>query len=100
MKIIYEKDVVTKFQRIKNDLVYDYGEKRALEIINEIILQVEKMVELAKEINDDFAVKDDNSLLEKLDRGIDDMEAGHLTPHDEAMKIITKRFEEYVLQHS
>lgn len=28
MEIIYEKDVVTKLQRIKVDLTDDYGEKR------------------------------------------------------------------------
>ena len=58
------------------------------------------MVNSAKKIEDDYSIYDDASLFEKLDKGISDMETGRLTSHDEAMKIITERFENYVLQHS
>ena len=42
---------------------------------------------------------DERELLKPLDKGIDDMEAGRLTPHDESMKILRQQLKDYVLQH-
>ena len=39
-------------------------------------------------------------LLKELDKGIDDMENGRTTPHEETMKILRQRYNEYVLQDS
>ncbi len=39
-------------------------------------------------------------LLAALDKGIDDMEAGRLTPHDEAVKIMKQRLRDYVTLQS
>ena len=40
-------------------------------------------------------------LLEALDKGIDDMEAGRLVPHKEAVKIMKQRLRDHVnLQNS
>lgn len=39
---------------------------------------------------------EENVLLAALDKGIDDMEAGRLTPHDEAVKIMKQRLRDYV----
>jgi predicted transcriptional regulator len=36
-------------------------------------------------------------LFEKLDKGIDDMEAGRVVTHEEAMRIIRKRVENYAV---
>ena len=38
-------------------------------------------------------------LLEKLDKGIDDMENGNVTPHEETMKILMQRYNDYVSQN-
>lgn len=38
-------------------------------------------------------------LLEQLDKGIDDMENGRVTPHEETMKILTQRYNDYVSQN-
>lgn len=45
-----------------------------------------------------FADKETN-LFKELDKGIDDMEQNRVTPHEETMKILTKRLEEYVIQN-
>ena len=42
----------------------------------------------------------DDELLRELDKGIDDYEAGRVTPHEEAMILLKQRLQEYVLQHS
>ena len=39
---------------------------------------------------------EENVLFAALDKGIDDMEAGRLTPHDEAVKIMKQRLRDYV----
>ena len=38
-------------------------------------------------------------LLEELDKGIDDMENGRVTPHEETMKILMQRYNDYVSQN-
>lgn len=50
-------------------------------------------------IMDPSITKDEQELLKALDKGIDDMEAGRLTPHDESMKILRQRLRDYALQH-
>ena len=45
-------------------------------------------------------VIDDTGFLKELDKGIDDMEQGRLTPHDESMKILMQRYNDHVLQGS
>ncbi len=37
-------------------------------------------------------------LLEDLDKGIDDMENGRVTPHEETMNVLIQRYNDYVLQ--
>ena len=39
-------------------------------------------------------------LLIELDKSIDDMENGRVTPHAEAMEMLKKKYEEYVDQNS
>lgn len=39
------------------------------------------------------------TLFAELDKGIDDMEAGRVVPHEEAMKIIRKSVEDYASQY-
>ena len=39
-------------------------------------------------------------VIEELDKGIDDMENGRVTPHEETMKLLLQRYNEYVLQNS
>jgi predicted transcriptional regulator len=39
-------------------------------------------------------------LLEKLDKGIDDMENGRVTPHEETMRILMQRYNDHVSQNS
>lgn len=39
-------------------------------------------------------------LLEELDKGIDDMESGRVTPHEDTMKILLQRYNDYVSQNS
>lgn len=43
---------------------------------------------------------DETELFDALDTGIDDMENGRVTPHEETMKIVIQRIEDYVLQNS
>ena len=38
-------------------------------------------------------------LLEELDKGIDDMENGRVTPHEDTMKILIQRYNDYVSQN-
>ena len=38
-------------------------------------------------------------LLEELDKGIDDMENGRVTPHEDTMKILMQRYDDYVSQN-
>lgn len=42
----------------------------------------------------------DSELLSELDKGIDDMENGHVTPHEESMNTIMQQYNDYVLQNS
>lgn len=39
-------------------------------------------------------------LLEELDKGIDDMENGRVTPHEDTMKDLIQRYSDYVSQNS
>ena len=39
------------------------------------------------------------TLFAELDKGIDDMEAGRVVPHEKAMKIIRKSVEDYASQY-
>ena len=41
--------------------------------------------------------KDEVQLFTELDKGIDDMEAGRLTPHEDTIKEVKERLREYVL---
>ena len=41
----------------------------------------------------------EQSLFDALDKGIDDMENGHVTEHDTAMVKLLQRYEEHVLQN-
>lgn len=43
---------------------------------------------------------DKEQLLDELDKGINDMENGRVTPHEESMKILMQRYNDYVLQNS
>ena len=38
-------------------------------------------------------------LLEELDKGIDDIENDRVTPHEDAMKILMQRYNDYVSQN-
>ena len=37
-----------------------------------------------------------DDILAKIDKGIDDMESGRVTPHEESMKIIRQRYDDHV----
>ncbi len=39
-------------------------------------------------------------LLKELDKGINDVENGHVTAHEETMKILMQRYDDYVSQNS
>ena len=39
-------------------------------------------------------------LLKELDKGIDDMENGRVTAHEDTMKILTQRYNDYVSRNS
>ncbi len=39
-------------------------------------------------------------LLEELDKSIDDMENSRVTPHEDSMKILIQRYNDYVSQNS
>lgn len=39
-------------------------------------------------------------LLKNLDKGIEDMENGRVTPHEDTMKILIQQYNEYVSQNS
>ena len=41
----------------------------------------------------------EKKLFEELDKGIDDMEKGRITPHEETMSILKQRYEDHVLQN-
>lgn len=41
---------------------------------------------------------DEKKLFEELDKGINDMEKGRITPHEETMRILKQRYEDHVLQ--
>ena len=38
-------------------------------------------------------------LLEELDKGIDDMENGRITTHEETMKVLMQQYNDYVSQN-
>lgn len=48
---------------------------------------------------DTTVTKDEQELLLALDKGIEDMEAGRLTPHEESMNILRQRLRDYALQN-
>ena len=39
------------------------------------------------------------NLLKELDKGIDDMENGRITPHEDTMSILIQRYNDHVSQH-
>lgn len=51
-------------------------------------------------IDTTIPVDDEILLIKELDKGIDDMENGRTTPHEESMKILRQRYSEYVIQNS
>ena len=44
-------------------------------------------------------VVETTELLEELDKGIDDMENSRVTPHEDTMKILMQRYDDYVSQN-
>ena len=40
-----------------------------------------------------------SELLEELEKGIDDMENGRVTPHEDTMRILIQRYNDYVSQN-
>lgn len=44
----------------------------------------------------DNALSAKKELFELLDKGIDDFEEGRVTPHEESMKILMQRYNDYV----
>ena len=46
-----------------------------------------------------ISIINDTELLKELDKGIDDMENNRVTPHEESMKILMQRYNDYVLQN-
>lgn len=50
-------------------------------------------------IMDTTVTRDEQELLLALDKGIEDMEAGRLTPHEESMNILRQRLSDYALQN-
>ena len=43
---------------------------------------------------------ENTKLSKELDKGIDDMEKGRVTAHEETMKILMQQYNDYVLQNS
>ncbi len=41
-------------------------------------------------------IVESSDLLDELDKGIDDMENGRVTPHEDTMKILMQRYNDYV----
>ena len=44
-------------------------------------------------------VVETTELIEELDKGIDDMENSRVTPHEDTMKILMQRYDDYVSQN-
>ncbi len=44
-------------------------------------------------------VVETTELLEKLDKGIDDMENSRITPNEDTMKLLMQRYDDYVSQN-
>ena len=40
-----------------------------------------------------------HELLDELDKGIDDVENGRVTPHEDTMKILLRQYNDYVSQN-
>ncbi len=53
--------------------------------------------ELAMDVT--MPVVETPELLEELDKGIDDMENGRVTPHEDTMKILMQRYNDYVSEN-
>ena len=51
-------------------------------------------------IMDTKPIAETPKFLKELDKGIDDMEKGHVTAHEETMKILMQRYDDYVSQNS
>jgi hypothetical protein len=45
-------------------------------------------------------INDTPDLLKELDKGINDMENGRVTAHEDTMKILMQRYEDHVSQNS
>ncbi len=50
-------------------------------------------------MNATMPVVETTELLEKLDKGIDDMENSRITPHEDTMKLLMQRYDDYVSQN-
>ena len=50
------------------------------------------------ETNSTMSTTDISNLLKELDKGIEDMESGRLTAHEESVKILMQRYNDHVLQ--
>ena len=46
-----------------------------------------------------MSVVETTELLEKLDKGIDDMENSRITPHEDTMKLLMQQYDDYVSQN-
>ena len=44
-------------------------------------------------------ILDEDNTSKLLDKGIDDMENGRVTSHEESMRILMQRYENYVIQN-
>ena len=61
------------------------------------ILSLKIALEMTRELNEyEHPDIETPELLKELDKGIDDMENGHLTSHEESMKILKERYNEDV----
>lgn len=47
-----------------------------------------------------ISVDEETLLLAEIDKGIDDMENGRVTPHERSMEIVRQQYKNYVIQNS
>ncbi len=59
----------------------------------EVIMNANKGIDLSKSFDN---VDDLMAALNELDAAIDDVEGGRVTPHDESMRILKKKYDDYV----
>lgn len=51
---------------------------------------------MAENIIDRVPTEDETKIFRALDKGIDDMEAGRITPHKDAMKLLIQQYKNNV----